>query len=251
MPMKPGPGGNLFFNAGPPGLAPELSELFMRPITNLHLAKRRGEDVNGRPSKKPRLGEINGEVDDVEIGRREASVARSIGLLSDLHPSGGDIDFGPMEGHAEDFQMGDDFHFDASAEMHQDNLDLSKAVGDETRVSTPAADLAEEFETYADVDCQIATFDDRPTQPSQPQDEANDIDEHDQKKGYSKNTMKALSILRRELDPKVNPEGGDKFLSFSQMSEKACYILLIPYIHLMLHLYRHPAAPHRLSSSNY
>jgi len=222
MPTKAGPGGNLFFNAGPPGLAPELAELFMRPITNLNLSKRRGEDANGRPAKKARLEE-NGDVDEVEQARREASVARSIGVASDLMPPAGPMDFGIDIGGMDGFDMQDDFQFDASADIQPDNLDMSKAGGDQTRLSTPAGDFAEELETYADADCPIATFDVRPSQSqatgqTQTQEDMDDVNEEDQKKGYSKNTLKALGILRRELDP--SPEAGEKVLSFAQMSEK-------------------------------
>ena len=232
MPTKPGPGGSLLFNAGPPGLAPELAEMFMRPITNLSLSKRRGEDADGRPTKKPRVdGSVNGDGDEIEVARRAASIARSIGPGSDIMPgAGGDIDFGGMEGGPgiEDFQMDVDLQLDVSGEFGQDNLATSKG-GDDTRLSTPAADLAEELETYADVNCPIATFDVRPTQSQSiqglPQEEQTGGDEVDQKKGYSKNTVKALSILRKELDPATNLEGGEKVLSFASLSEKVCMLL--------------------------
>lgn len=231
MPTKPGPGGSLLFNAGPPGLAPELAEMFMRPITNLTLSKRRGEDVNDRPKKKARIeGSVNGDASEVEIARRAGSIARSIGLGSDIVPgAGGDIDFGGMEGGTgmDEFQIDIDLHPDLSGDIviAQDNPVTPR--GDDTRLSTPAADLAEDLETYADVDCPIAAFDIRPTQSqsanqSQPQEEQNDGDEVDQKKGYSRNTVKALSIIRKELDPTTNLDGGEKVLSFTRLSEKVC-----------------------------
>ncbi|KAF8585979.1 hypothetical protein K439DRAFT_1387877 [Ramaria rubella] len=230
MPTKPGPGGSLLFNAGPPGLAPELAALFMRPITNLSLSKRRGEEANDRPKKKPRMeGSVNGDASEVEQARRAGSVARSIGLGSDILPgAGGDVDFGGMDGPVEDYQMDVDFRLDVSGELAiaPDNLAVSKA-GDETRLSTPAAEFAEDIETYADADCPIATFDVRPSQsqstgqPQTQEDEQVDGDERDQTKGYSKNTVKALSIIRKELDPAANPDSAEKVLSFASLSEKA------------------------------
>ena len=218
------------FNAGPPGLAPELAEMFMRPITNLTLSKRRGEDANDRPKKKARVeGSVNGDASEVEVARRAGSIARSIGLGSDIVPgTGGDIDFGGMEGGTgmDDIQMDIDLQPDLSGDIvNVPEIPVTPKGGDETRVSTPAADLAEDLETYADLDCLIAAFDIRPTQSTaqdQPLDEQNDGDEVDQKKGYSKNTVKALSIIRKELDPVTNPDGGEKVLSFAHLSEKVC-----------------------------
>lgn len=225
MPTKPGPGGSLLFNAGPPGLAPELAELFMRPITNLtSFSKRRGDDANDRPNKRARIeGSVNGDVSEVELARRAGSVARSIGLGSDVMPGPGvDLDFGGTD----DFQMDVDFQVDASKDLSavHDKIKASKA-GDGTRLSTPAVDFAEDIETYADLDCLIASFDVRPTQTqttiqSQMQEEQGDGDERDQKKGYSKNTVKALSIIRKELDPTADPESEEKVMSFAKMSEK-------------------------------
>ncbi|KAF8514231.1 Rec8 like protein-domain-containing protein [Hysterangium stoloniferum] len=227
MPTKPGPGGSLFFNAGPPGLTPELSALFMRPITNLTLSKRRGDDANDRPRKKARLEDgVEGDVTDIEVARRATSVARSIGLGSDLlQATAGDVDLGGLEVGMEEFPMDVEFPLDTSGDMLNVDLGPSKVGGDDTRVSTPAADLAEDVETYADADCPIATFDIRPSQSQttgQPsQEEQIDNDEQDIKKGYSKNTVKALSIIRKELDPSLEPEGEEKVLGFSQISEKA------------------------------
>ena len=232
MPTKPGPGGSLMFNAGPPGLAPELAEMFMRPITNLSLSKRRSEDANDRPKKKARVeGSVNGDASEVEVARRAGSIARSIGLGSDIVPgAGGDIDFGGIEGATgmDEFQMDIDLQPDLSGDIAnvRDNPMTPKG-GDETRLSTPAADLAEDLETYADVDCPIAAFDVRPSQTQSntqglPQEEQNDGDEVDQKKGYSKNTVKALSIIRKELDPALSPNGSEKVLSFAHLSEKVC-----------------------------
>jgi cohesin complex subunit SCC1 len=161
-----------------------------------------------------------GDVTDIEVARRATSVARSINIGSDLLPGGaGEVDLVGMEGGIEDFPMDVEFQLDVSGDMLPAS---SKAGGDETRISTPAADFAEDIETYADADCPIAMFDTRPsqsqatTQPSQ--DEQIDNDEQDQKKGYSKNTVKALSIIRKGLE--TSPAGGEKTSSFFQMSEK-------------------------------
>jgi cohesin complex subunit SCC1 len=258
MPTKPGPGGSLLFNAGPPGLAPELAQMFMRPITNLTLSKRRGEDANDRPKKKARIdGSVNGDASEVEVARRAASVARSIGLGSDVVPGlAGDIDFGGIEGGTgmDDFQMDVDLHPDVSGEIA--NLqDTTSKGGDETRVSTPAADLAEDLETYADADCPIASFDVRPAQSQsisqgQPQEGQNDGDELDQTKGYSRNTVNALSIIRKELDSTMSPHEGEKVLSFANLSVKVD--MRLHQLNILLNSFlRHHAAPLPRSFSNY
>ena len=60
--------------------------------------------------------------------------------------------------------------------------------------------------------CPIAVFDDRSSQ-------SQEAHQQDDGKGYSKNTVKALRIIRQELQPA--PEEPEKAMSFKRMSEKA------------------------------
>jgi cohesin complex subunit SCC1 len=213
LPVKVTPHGT-YFCAGPPGLAPELSEMFMRPVNNAFSHKRRGASPGRGPNKKPRL-DVD---DDVEQGVRAGSAAPSIGLGSDvlgrgsMGPDGG-FDFGDHTG------MGmDDFQMDVGGDMERGK---SAGLTDLSRLSTPMADgipLDDGEETYADLACPIATFDLRPSQSQTAEKEAEAID--NEGKGYSKNTVKALTIIRKELQPAVEEEAGDKVLSFRKMSDK-------------------------------
>lgn len=224
MPTRINPDGSVYFNAGPPGLAPQLSELFMRPITNLSLSsRRRGEDPQERPKKKPRLDEnVNGDASDIEVARRAGSVARSIGVGSDIIPDAGAgvVDFGGAAG-MDDLQMDVEFPLDTSGEAI--NMDLPSKIGNETRHSTPAVDFAEDAQTYTDANCPIAMFDTAPSQSQaaagQTQEEADDAGQ-EKTKGYSKNTIQALTILQKELNPTTELEEKEKVMSFAQMSEK-------------------------------
>jgi cohesin complex subunit SCC1 len=65
-------------------------------------------------------------------------------------------------------------------------------------------------ETYADLECPIVAFDTKAS---------NQVSETDSTggKGYSKNTVRALGIVRKELEP---VEGEEKVLSFKYMATK-------------------------------
>jgi cohesin complex subunit SCC1 len=233
LPTKVTPNGT-FFCAAPPGLVPELAELFMRPVHNVF--KRRGASPDKGPNKRPRLdGSVVGD-EDVEQGRRAGSHAPSLGLGSDVIGRGslgpdGVLDFADHVGGMDDFQMDvPDFEM-AGGELDMDNRGRSKsAAATGSRMTTPAADgvaLEDWDETYADATCPIAMFDVRPSSQTQGADkeaEAVDIEG----KGYSKNTVKALGIIRKDLQPVVGGEDGDKVLSFRKMSDKACLSVSIP-----------------------
>lgn len=218
LPTKVTPKGT-FFCAGPPGLAPELSEMFLRPVNNAFAQhKKRGASPSRGPNKKPRL---EGD-EDVEQGVRAGSVAPSIGLGSDVLGMGPDgFDFGDQGG------MGmDDFQMDVGGDMYR-----GKSVGltDLSRLSTPMADgipPEDGEETYADLACPIATFDLRPSQSQTADKEAEAAD--NEGKGYSKNTVKALTIIRKELQPVAQDEAVDKVLSFRKMSDKVRIPILLP-----------------------
>ncbi|KAG9316597.1 Rec8 like protein-domain-containing protein [Chiua virens] len=220
LPTKVTPEGT-FFCAGPPGLAPELSELFMRPMQGGAPSKKRGASPDKGGRKKARVeGEVH-EEEEVEQGRRDASIAPSAAIASEalagrasMAPEGG-FDFGDVSGGMDDFRMdvGGDFpvaHDEVGAERAR-----SLAPSERSRMSTPAVDGEEGEETYADVSSAIAMFDIRPSQSSQAQESVGE----GEGKGYSRNTVKALGIIRRELQPEDDEE--DKTISFAQVSHKA------------------------------
>ncbi|KAH7102054.1 Rec8 like protein-domain-containing protein [Auriculariales sp. MPI-PUGE-AT-0066] len=214
MPTKVTPEGTFFF-AGPPGLAPELLDMFMFP-TNGSYQKRRAVSPNGegRTPKKRRVEpDAEAEQEDVELGRREGSRAPSFALGSEI--MGGDhgdgINFDdPANLGMDDFQM----------PAYDDQIDIS--LHDDTRLSTPGVDEQvpdfEDGDAYVDMSCPIALFDtSQATQEQRAAEEAAATGEGgDRGKGYSKNTARALQILRRELAPPAEPP-----MSFANVSEKA------------------------------
>jgi len=121
----------------------------------------------------------------------------------------------------------DDFQMDMGGgfEMGQDQLDLDGTRGKSTersRMSTPVADgvlLEDGDENYADAACPIALFDLKPLTQTQETEIEPEVAGSDSK-GYSKNTIKALGIIRRELKPVGNDEVQEKVLSFRAMSDK-------------------------------
>jgi cohesin complex subunit SCC1 len=230
-----------FFCAAPPGLAPELAELFMRPVTGGLPPKRRGTSPDKSPNKRPRL---DGSVheDDIEQGRRAGSLAPSHALGSDVlgrHSVGPDgvIDFGDQTGGLDDYQLGvPEFDMGVGGDMDIDRArSKSLAPSALSRLSTPAPDgvvIEEGDETYADASCPIAMFDFRPSTETQTQGTEREAQIADNEgKGYSKNTVKALGIIRKELQPVAGQEEMDKMLSFRKMSDKVwlCYLSLTPY----------------------
>ncbi|KAI0949207.1 hypothetical protein AcW1_008889 [Taiwanofungus camphoratus] len=220
-----------FFCAAPPGLAPELAQMFMRPVQILSAPKRRGASPHKSPSKKPRLEDSIATDDEIEQARRAASVAPSVVLGSDIlgrGSAGPRPDFGfDNAGPIEDFHM-DIPEFEMAAGIGMDlerARSKSVAPSELTRLSTPPAEgvAPEEGEdTYADLACPIAVFDDRSAQSqSQSQTGESAADSSDDGKGYSRNTVKALGIIRRELQPSEGEEDNEKVISFKNMSEKA------------------------------
>ncbi|KAH8107984.1 Rec8 like protein-domain-containing protein [Cristinia sonorae] len=229
LPTKVTPNGT-FFCAAPPGLAPELAELFMRPVQNLAGPKRRASaEPPESPTKKRRTdGSVapeDEEVDDMEQGRRESrapSIAIGSEALGGRASVGPGFDFGDQTGGMDDFQMEvPEFTMDEAMGMEPEQRARSKSVLSElSRLSTPApenAPLEEGEESYADAKCPIAIFDDRSTQQSQ---EASTQASSDDGKGYSKHTVQALGIIRRELQPSPDDDEA-KVMSFKKMSEKA------------------------------
>jgi cohesin complex subunit SCC1 len=81
-----------------------------------------------------------------------------------------------------------------------------------SRTSTPA--LEEGEETYADLECPIVAFDMKGSSQASDTDNTGATTDG---KGFSKNTVRALGIIRKELDP---VEGEEKVMSFNRMATK-------------------------------
>jgi cohesin complex subunit SCC1 len=226
MPTKVTPEGT-FFYAGPPGLAPELAEMFMRPAIGAATSKKRASSPGKGPSKKRKVAGDEADDDEIEAARRkekEGSVAPSIVLGSDVlgqASAGPGLEFEDTNMGAEDFQM------DVGGLEVPEVLDIglerarskSAVPSERSRLSTPAVDngiFDEERETFADASCPIALFDERASQ-SQPS-EGSQSDGKD----YSRNTLKALTVVRKELQPSADNGEEEKAMSFNEMSEKVC-----------------------------
>ena len=228
LPVKHTPNGS-FFYAAPPGLSPELANLFMRPLRQSNAQKRQGPAVDKSPNKRARLG-AQEEVDENEMeqARRAGSLAPSLALGSDVMDRNGvSLDDHFDGGH----QFMDDLQLepkDLEAVPIQLDLDRapSAAPSELTQLSTPGPDEVfpdENEETYASVECPIATFDSRPTNSQTQTQEVDDT--VDEGKGYSKNTVKALALVRKELE--VEEGRQEKSLSFRQMADKVRYLISI------------------------
>ena len=226
LPTRVTPHGT-FFSAAPPGLAPELADMFMRPLASLQPSKRRGASPEKPPSKKRRVeGSVAGDDDaELEDVRRAGSRAPSLALGSDVYG-------GPSAGPGMDFQfdeggmgMGvDDFQMDVPELGGPEERARSKSaapLSPLSRLSTPPPDpLVEEGEeSHADATCPIALFDDRVASSQAPTQSQASAEPSDDGKGYSKNTVKALTLIRRELQPSPE-EQEDKYMSFNHMAQK-------------------------------
>lgn len=257
-----------FFCAAPPGMAPELANLFLFPAHSLnHKARReRAASPNGE-RRSPKRARITVEDDEeVEVGRRQGSAAPSAGVPSDVF--GGDHFDGP--GPDISFGLGDfQMDLDGPGDL---NIDVESAVDDAKRraskAKTPASELGggedmqmdnridddrrsrystpaegmfgvEEGMSYSDVVCPIATFDTRPAKDSQgqtqqstaPADDETAEDIAGDKDGYSKQTVKAMGVLRKHFRAngasgsdatprKASQLGATQSLSFNRLSEK-------------------------------
>ncbi|KAF9446393.1 hypothetical protein P691DRAFT_803993 [Macrolepiota fuliginosa MF-IS2] len=222
LPVKHTPSGS-FFYAAPPGLAPELANLFLRPLRQATSQKRHGTTIDRSPNKRARLeDQAEGDDNEIEQARRAGSLNPSIALGSDVMDRNIALDdhFGGGDHFVDDLQLEPK---DLDAGPIQLDLDRApSAVPSElTQLSTPGPDDVfpdENEETYASVDCPIAIFDSRPS-ATQTQTQ-NDTDETvDEGKGYSRNTVKALNLVRKELETETGTS--EKVLSFRQMGDKA------------------------------
>ncbi|EJU04289.1 hypothetical protein DACRYDRAFT_114642 [Dacryopinax primogenitus] len=219
-----------YFIAAPPGLAPELAELFTFPTNR----RRYAEDEGEAPTpKRPRFSET-----EVEMGRREEGDAgRSLVIGDDVLGAGGPQDDGGfMFDESGDAPMMD-------IEMDRDGWGVSGRQGTPrpgskapdgraaseavfSRLSTPYLDDGDVGGiSYDNLTCPIEIFDTRQkddTQPTQSGEDSEDVDAQvaeAKQHGFSKNTLKAVAILKKELHP--TPSKADKKLSFNQVSQKA------------------------------
>ncbi|KDQ21506.1 hypothetical protein BOTBODRAFT_25950 [Botryobasidium botryosum FD-172 SS1] len=239
-----------FFCAAPPGMAPELAELFMFPSVDLRRPREPTAEPEGRTPKRARTV---GPSEEPEVARRATSEARarSVAFDSDVLGEGGIPQF-PEEGGDLGMDIdppfeipgGEEAGFDipglgdpSTPKAHDPRSSRAPSVlpasdiGPEaakSRLSTPAlGDLEEEATgdvAYAEHECPIAVFDTRSKgsqEDSQEPSQAGETPEAEDQpeKGFSKNTIRAVSIIKKELA--VMPEGEEKVLSFARVSEKA------------------------------
>ncbi|KAF9481568.1 hypothetical protein BDN70DRAFT_854995 [Pholiota conissans] len=218
-------GNSNLFSAAPPGLAPELADLFVRPAPGTTpQQKRKGVSPGPSPSKRARL-------DEVEMPRRAESIAPSEGGMINADAFGQSMDTGfefpDQSGMVDDFQLEL-----PEADVHLEQERAKSVVSDKSRFSSLDPDgLDSTRHANYDGTCAISIFDvslqTQQTQQSQAvgeqeQQEPVEVVGSD-KHGYSKNTVKALGLIRRELQPAADEEEEEapEALSFKQMSAKA------------------------------
>jgi len=225
MPTKVTPQGT-FVYAGPPGLSGELAEMFMRPALPAPGKKQSKPPSAGKKRKAPGR-ESEEDDEEMERMRKRAHVPESIGVPSEAL---GRMSLGPgLEFPVEEFQMpvAEDVPMpDVSVEQEEipRGRSVSIAPSHRSRMSTPALEnppFDESEPTYADSTCPIAMFDERGA-PSQAQAEA---EGQGDSKGYSRNTVKALGLIRGELQ--VEEGGAEKVMSFNEMANKVGLVLTV------------------------
>jgi cohesin complex subunit SCC1 len=214
-----------FFCAAPPGLSEELADLFLRPV---EVVPKRTRHVSPTENGNKRI-RLDEEEDEVELGRREMSIAQSPAPFKLDEPAGGDLEFGNQSlGFDDSYQL--DLGHAGEENINLEGMrsrSVSMAPSQRSRFSTPGAEgmWNEGDASYADMTCPIAIFDSRhPAQYSQATQEEEVVpelqEEGTEEKGYSKNTVKALALIRKELQP--SEEGESQKLSFKTMATKVC-----------------------------
>ncbi|KAF8622372.1 hypothetical protein AX15_007101 [Amanita polypyramis BW_CC] len=204
-------------------LGPELMQLFTRP-TGRSLTIKRSLSPSGRPfSKRPRIENLGNTPEvELEYGRKDISPPTSLRLGSDILRRNTDFDDG-LAG-MEDQSV----RFDDQMDVQLDNFGLE--LGPQSYPSASKSLLLPEDglpsqgleqihnpEDSGDVvkdTCLIADFDLGPLRHSQ------DTESNIDNRGFSKNTLKALEIIRGGLPP---PRSGEvaSVLSFQGLSSKA------------------------------
>ena len=222
MPTKVTPQGT-FVYAGPPGLSGDLTEMFMRPALPTPGKKQQKPPSAG---KKRKVSGRESEVDEEEVERmrKRAHVPESIGVPSEalgrMSLEAG-LEF-ETSAPVEEFQMpvAEDVPMpDVSVEQEEipRGRSVSIAPSHKSRMSTPALEnppFDESEPTYADSACPIAMFDERGAASQAPPEAEGQHDD----KGYSRNTVKALGLIRGELQ--VEEGGAEKVMSFNEMANK-------------------------------
>jgi len=229
MPTKVTPQGT-FVYAGPPGLSGELTEMFMRPALPAPGKKQQKPPSAGK-KRKVSGRESEGDEEEMERMRKRAHVPESAGIPSEAL---GRISMEPgleFESGApvEEFQMPvvEDVPMpDVSVEQEEipRGRSVSIAPSHRSRIPTPALEsenlpFDETEPTYADSTCPIALFDERGAASQAPPEVEGQHDD----KGYSRNTIKALGLIRGELQ--VEEGGAEKVMSFNEMANKVGLVL--------------------------
>jgi cohesin complex subunit SCC1 len=229
-----------FYCVAPPGLAPEISNLYLFPAAQGAGQKRKGPAQNDRAAKRQRLE--SEPVDDVEQAReRVGSRAPSIR---------------PFEGDGGGFDgFGDESGFIPNNDDSMPMGEFQFAVDDSLHIDQPAASSPIAPAGLVDDDCAVAMFDTQPmTQDDSmvsrsQQSPQKEKDEAVNKDGYSRNTVKAIGLLRQELNEAG--KGADGLLSFSGLTEGVRGSLIFSWLKLTLHhSYRVVAVLLLLSSSS-
>ncbi|KIM45031.1 hypothetical protein M413DRAFT_327562 [Hebeloma cylindrosporum] len=204
-----------FYSAAPPGLAPELAQLFIRPVPGATSHKRKGTSPGQSPSKRPRR-------DGVEVARRDASLAPSEMIINgdnELPGVDGSFQFPDHGGAMDDYQL----------ELPDVGIQLEderarSVFTDRSRLSSLGPEGLDDVDRVVDLNCPVSIFD--VSQPTQTQAPEGDQDQADipeiSGQGYSKNTIRALGLIRKELQPDANGDVDEfKTMSFKQMSTNA------------------------------
>lgn len=238
-----------FFCAAPPGIGGDLMDLFLRPVETT-TTRRRHVTPAENGNKRMRIDE-----DEVEQGRRAVSVAQSPAPFKFDEPAGsGDLDFGDQPAPFDDYQLEITNGVENIGLEGARSRSVSLMPSQRSRHSTPGANSAwgEGDEGYAaDLSCPIAIFDSRhPGQSQVTQEDQQDApelqEEGSEDKGYSKNTVKALSLIRKELQPEE--DGEPITMSFNNMASKVRTISNSRCTHITKRMVLRPLAVLRLRS---
>jgi cohesin complex subunit SCC1 len=241
LPTKTMPDGHQFLCAAPPGMAPELADMFLFPVFERR-RQRDGEGSGERAAKRARTAAS--EISEPGMARRAGSETRS--HMSGAFFGGAD-DTGGWDAQGDHGGMDVDIDVPMIGTGKLD-IDVEGAVSrpykaveglvDDTR-STPGFMGDEDpMANYDDLVCPIGIFDLRPqgdkTQ-TQTQDEG-EIVVGESGKGFSQNTVRALGVIQRELRDDGEEVDEGKVLSFNKVSQKVCLVslcLAVPDVVLM------------------
>jgi len=198
-----------FYCVAPPGLAPEISDLYLFPASQGAGQKRKSHAHNDRAAKRQHVE--SDQFDDVEqLRARAGSVVPSIRPLEG--DGGGFEEFGDESGfipNNDDSMPLDNFQFEVDDSLH---------------INPPAASSPIAPAGLVDDDCAVAMFDTQPTTQdtsmASSSQQSPQKDEAVNKDGYSRNTVKAIGLLRQELGG--NDKRSDGALSFSTLTEGVC-----------------------------